>query len=309
MMRKKGVMTFLVEIIIMLAVVISVLFLMSRAISKADKTTLNSVCKSSVALREKAVFNIEVWPFPTTELKLSPIHCKTYETDLKEEYKENEVKKEEVMKYVGTSMETCWWQFAEGKLPHTVSLSASTIEKQGDYCFRCEVITMPKIVNEKGEEVTISMNEFVDYLRKNDIGPRSKESYYDYITKHENIPGRLGLFTDEIRSYHTYEIFFSDWAGDAPNGIYLNDLQNGPPKSWIFAGKNWGLLGAQGVGVASVIGGTACVLGGVGSGGIVTAACAASASLGATAFGFAEYTTPDCRENCECHIIIDSGGK
>ncbi len=306
LLRKKGIgEVALVEIIVGILVVIVVLALFGKVISKADRATADAVCKDSVLLREKAILNIDVWPFPTAELKINPIVCTTYATDLKE--KSKMMKKEDVLKEISYEMKNCWNRFGEGKLPHTVSLSSGTIEQQGDYCFRCAAITMPIIVDDNGLETTIEFKDIINYLHNNKID--EKESYYDYVTKHDNVPGRLGFFADKIKSYHTYEIFYSDWGGNVPNGIYLNDLENGAPQSWVFLGRDWNLIGREGVSLTMMGLGGACVIGGYATAGAALVFCGGSIAAGATALGFQEAQTPDCGDNCKCHIISDSEGK
>lgn len=307
----------LIEIIIAVIVVIIVLALVGRGISRADRTTTDAICENSVALREKATAEFDITDkvqFDNIKLTLSPLLCKTYETDLKKELKKNAIEKEVVMKEIANSMKNCWDRFAEGKLPHTVSLSAPTIEKQGDYCFRCEAMTMPLILDESGKETKISIQELINYMHENKVN--QKESYYDFITKHNNIPGRLGFFTKEIESYHTYEIFYSDWIGNNPNGIYLNDLENGPPQSWVFLGKPWQQLGGE---VAATAATTAVagiclvtVTATAATGGAAAPflyLCGAGVGAGGSGVALLNVITPDCKENCGCYIITDSDGK
>ena len=300
---------YLAEIIVAIIVIITVLALISRGISKADRQVTDAACKNSVALREKAVIGVDIIEkaqLDNIRIKLSPFLCKTDEIDLKKE-KEKIMKKEDVMKEIAYGMQNCWDKFAEGKIPHTASLSAETIEQQGDYCFRCRSITMPLIVDENDIEIEIELNDLVNYLHQNKI--KDEETYYDYLTKHENVPGRLGFFTDKIKSYHTYEIFYSDWGGNAPNGIYLNDLENGAPQSWIFLGRDWNLIGREATSLTMIGLGGVCIFGGYATGGAALFFCGGSIAAGATALGFQEAQTPECGDNCRCHIIRDSEGK
>jgi len=287
---------------VMLIVALMVLgvwiFTLQRVTDKEIKEKENT-CRSTVEFKAKTITSVDLLEGIYNErTSLIPAICYSSEIDLGEKVEEIKiVKKEEIKEELAHYLTQCWWQFANGKYPYTVSMMLNknvipldTLRNRGDYIKKCYDISLPQIVDENGNALeSIDLVEVINYMKENN---RDSYTYYDYITKYENRPGRLWFFEDKLQSFHTYSIYYSDpnWKDEnvdsGYNGIYLIEYNRLPRtfgvdwNAMIFSQEH-GTKAAAGCIIGTALGG----LGGLVVGAVSTWYVGGVGAIPATAAG------------------------
>ncbi|MEM3126922.1 MAG: hypothetical protein QW331_02550 [Candidatus Woesearchaeota archaeon] len=297
-----------IELSVIIGIIISVsllVFILTPLIAKEFRFIEEKVderentCRGSVDARAKKVGFEGI----TERIFKEPwfIYCRTIEKDLgKVENGVKVVKKDELKQQISHHLQRCWWQFAEGRYPYTVSMLADkniisfdTFRSRGDYISKCYDLSIPQIVDEQGNNVEkVYVNEVIEHMQSPENRRSDKYLPYDYITKYEDKPGRLWFFEDKIESFHTYSIYYSDpnWQDENTetgyNGIYFIEYGRIPKTfkvDWqaLYFTKEHGISAAAGCVVGTSIGGTVGAflfgIGAIPAGGL---GCAVGGALG-----------------------------
>ncbi len=232
-------------------------------------------CRSTLEFKSKTVVNAQILEgIYNKRVSIAPAICESSEIDLGGKVEDRKVVKvDEIKKEFSKYMQKCWWQYAEGRYPYTVSLmvnkqeiSLDTLKTRGDYIKKCYDISLPQIIDEQGNDVeNVAIVDVINFM-KDEENKREGYTPYDYVTKHNNRPGRLWFFEDRLEGFRTYSIYYSDpnWQDEKTdsgyNGIYLIDVNRKPQTfkvDWnAIVTQEQGLVAGGGCIVGSVIGGT-----------------------------------------------------
>ena len=155
--KKSMALGFLVSVLILTAAFVGLTLVIPQFIGRAEGKTAESICRASVALREKSYIEIRE-PLTPAELKVgsvaSPLLCKTLNKFLPEE---DTATKEDVEREVAELMTSCWKEFGEGVIKDPF--------KQGDQinkkCFVCYTLSLKATPKFNGEIKPIDMKKFL----------------------------------------------------------------------------------------------------------------------------------------------------
>jgi len=155
-LRRKKALAFstIIGILVVIASFIAITFVITHFFGKAEAATAETVCRASVAAREKTTQRLEIADVKVAEIHLTPLLCKTIDKKIPEK---KDAKKEDVMREFAESMVRCWWMFGDG-LIDDVFKEGSPIKKN---CFICHIAITGKTDEFKNE---ISSEEFSEYL-------------------------------------------------------------------------------------------------------------------------------------------------
>ena len=151
--KKSMVKSYIAGILLISVGFLLVLWVINQSMGKAEEKTAESICRGSVALREKSYRDIQFG----VKLKgiATPLLCKTLSKYLPED---KEASKEQVQKEIADLMVKCWNQFGEG-LIQDVFKEGSNIYKKN--CFVCYTASLRETSKFNGE---INGEEFRKYL-------------------------------------------------------------------------------------------------------------------------------------------------
>ncbi|HIH10801.1 TPA: hypothetical protein HA241_01285 [Candidatus Woesearchaeota archaeon] len=204
---KKGMtMGFLVSIVITLVAFVLISGTLYRFVSKADDKAAENLCQQSVAFRAASTFRIGSGD--ATEVKLSPVLCKTID-------KEVSGSKEEVMKTFADSIARCWWMFGEGRYEENVFQTLDVFGSDAQ-CFQCYMV-LPKAEGDFQANNPITIEEFNQFLRKTPYEKVKDQTYLGYIQSHGGPGVVMSLWTDEhnaIYPQYGYGIAYKAKATD-----------------------------------------------------------------------------------------------
>ena len=141
-MNKKALaMEMIVWIIFISVCFILITGLIYQAFSKANEKSAEIICRSSVALREKATLtDKDVGDVPGLNLqtKLAPLLCKTIDKKVPKEGSN----KEQALKEFSDLIARCWWQFLEGTSKNTFGMAGAWDYAATDKCFVCYTVSL-----------------------------------------------------------------------------------------------------------------------------------------------------------------------
>ena len=167
MRDKKAASKTLVSILITIIGFIFALILVTFFLGHAKGAALETVCRTSVALREAVT--LDQWYVQGItmgkEIKLAPLMCKTQTFNLpdsKEGFQGD--KEEDIQKHLADLVARCWWQFGEGNVIKNVFADyfLSDIPGTKDKCFICYIVEIESIDGKSTG--SILGNDFESYL-------------------------------------------------------------------------------------------------------------------------------------------------
>lgn len=194
---------FLVGVIIVLVSFAVIAPIASKYVGE-DEKKIESLCKSTVAIRASAAINVK----NVAELRTSPVLCKTIDKKIKGT-------KKEVMKQIADKMAKCWEMFGEGKYAQNI-FDTLTIFGGDKKCFMCYTI----MVDEIEDDETITAKEFETFLMENDHPKLKGITYLDYIQSFGG-DGQVMLFSDGIVVKHAYAIGYKAKESECKTCKYL----------------------------------------------------------------------------------------
>lgn len=273
-----------IRVIIVLTIfIISFLFifwLVARVMSTAEEATIDVACKASIAARARSVIKLGPGcalgdPFspgclignPASKINTIPLLCQPKD-------KKISGTKDEILEQFANLMAICWGTFSEGRFPYTIE--DPLIE--GDSGFPCYTVIVTEIKQKGKEECKgtpaelkecqarktliedgmIFGGELLEYMHDNGFDYLNEtETYYDYLTFHRSVPGRI-IVPTVIRENDAYYIIYADpdyeQAENKYNGIYVIDVEKlNSVETWTKSGlylSEYGTAAAIGAGVA-----------------------------------------------------------
>ncbi len=124
--------------------------------AKAEAKTTESICRGSVALRERSYKEFYLGPAKMGAVA-TPLLCRTNDKYLPQN---KDATKEQVEKEIADLMAKCWETFGEGRI--------QDVFKEGDQfyknCFVCYTVSLRETSDFKGERGTISFAENLQYM-------------------------------------------------------------------------------------------------------------------------------------------------
>jgi len=294
---KKGAIALPTETMIVIIMIfvgfIVVVIMIKNLMGGVEEATVDLVCKASVVARANSVIEFGgscapdrlgsciIKPF-MPKIQIMPLLCKTKKIEVSGT-------KYDVMKGFASMMQNTWSTFSEGKFSVTIEDKGKPSD-YGDTCFPTYVVLINKINMDKkelqadldkvvcsGEGDTakacedmksstlkenkgfITAEDFYNYLKDNNIRYLNvTETYYDYLTQHDGVPGRV-IIPPLLLENHAYYVMYSDpgekYAGKNPyNGVYVMDVDLADKiKTWHKNPSVAGLIVGGGLLVISVV--------------------------------------------------------
>lgn len=155
--RKSGALGFLVEVLILTVAFVGLIFVIPQFIGRAEGKTAESICRASVALREKSYTEIRE-PITPAEFKVgsvaSPLLCKTIDKFIPEE---KDATKEDVERDIAELMASCWREFGEGIIQDPFK-QGNQISKN---CFVCYTVSLRATSKFNGEIKATELRKFL----------------------------------------------------------------------------------------------------------------------------------------------------
>ncbi|MBI3035514.1 hypothetical protein HYY71_04270 [Candidatus Woesearchaeota archaeon] len=160
--NKKSVSTFLVGILIVTGAFISIILFWEGIKNKAEAKTIQTICRSSVSIREYTQTEIRepVTPSITSSegVKIgsfaTPLFCKTIDMFLPEK---KDASEEDIKKDFAELMASCWRDFGEGRIPDPF--------KKGNFatknCHICFTVSLRETSKFKGEIKATDMRKYM----------------------------------------------------------------------------------------------------------------------------------------------------
>lgn len=168
--KKSAVSGFLIMVLIITAGFMVIFFVIPMIVGGADKVYADSMCKGSVALREKSYTEIRpsIGPIGVTLAELgTPLLCKTSNLKLPED---KNADKEDVKKEFADLMASCWNRYGEGLVEDVFKKGSNTKNS----CQVCYIVNLRETSKYSLKEISkfnrgtpegvITFQEFGQYL-------------------------------------------------------------------------------------------------------------------------------------------------
>lgn len=171
--RKSIVKGFLAWSLLLLASFLLVLVVVREFLGKAEAKTADSICRGSVAAREKTYW--EIYDPYTGKVKLgsvaSPLLCKTLDKFLPED---KDATKEQIEKDIANLMASCWERYGEGYI-QDVFKEGDIVSKNCQVCYTVSfTVSLRETSKFQGE---IKSVELLRYLFENPHKASAKGDY------------------------------------------------------------------------------------------------------------------------------------
>ncbi|GEM_PF-1694948 len=262
-LNKKGDISFLVSMALVLVSFMLIGGTIARFISKADDTSAETICQESIAIRSATGVQIG-----QLEAKTSPILCRTIDKKISGD-------RAEVQKQVADSMARCWWMFGEGRSAKNIFDNLGGVGG-ANKCFMCYTLALDDHEKFSSQSASISASDFLNYLATTQYPKAKKISDED----------KKILSLDEQKYQTSYLNYIQSGGGKGAVFLALTSDQGIKPKRvYAVAYKakadrcaycdylaGGGVLGAVGTGIFIAVTGTVTVpaLIGVGTAGLVS---------------------------------------
>lgn len=225
---------FLVGIIITIIAFMLIAGTIIRWQSSAEDKQVESLCTQSIAIRAASTVKIPGKVWGSTEVKLSPILCKTQ--DKKLELDDNEEVKAKFADY----MTRCWRMFGEGKYKTNVFSNTNLFASDAN-CFVC--FTILTDANENFGK--ISGQDFEKYLRTTKYPKKKGMTYLDYFQYGAGQGYVMNIFTQEgISPGRAYAIAFK---GKSEGGKLTSTLAGAGGAAVVVGGLGLLTVGSGGL--------------------------------------------------------------
>ncbi len=194
-MDKKGLMfRNLVAGIIVLVIAGILLLVITNVLKGAGETADREACRTSVLLTEKS----KIAGYPV----YNDLNCKTEVYDVKM------TNEEEIYKFITYRMYDCWYQFGEGEVDFVSNIDPG---RSDEWCWICSRIDFDENIQEKYSE--ISMEDFHNYLRTENIPLNEEQTFYEYF--YDETPGQIeGNIDDPAFNWKTDEPLYISFLAD-----------------------------------------------------------------------------------------------